>query len=102
MTTRSRVFHLRHHKRNRHFSDIFVHACCSCPSTQALQESWWDMMIEHFNLDLYVEISCLLHTTQMPSVLFGMSVISFAIKKDFFMSLEDFEYFHTLASSTDL
>ena len=45
---------------------------------------------------------CLLHTTQMPSVLFGMSVISFAIKKYFCMSLEDFEYFHTLASSTDL
>ena len=42
---------------NRHFSDIFVRACCSCPSTQALQEAWWDMMIEHFNLDLYVEIS---------------------------------------------
>jgi hypothetical protein len=42
---------------NRHFSDIFVHACCSCPSTKALQEAWWDMMIEHFNLDLYVEIS---------------------------------------------
>ena len=42
---------------NRHFSDIFVHDCCSCPSTQALQEAWWNMMIEHFNLDLYVEIS---------------------------------------------
>ena len=42
---------------NRHFSDIFVHACCSCPSTQVLQEAWWDMMIEQFNLDLYVEIS---------------------------------------------
>ena len=42
---------------NIHFSDIFVHDCCSCPSTQALQEAWWNMMIEHFNLDLYVEIS---------------------------------------------
>ena len=40
--------------------------------------------------------------TQMPSVLFGMSVISFAIKKELCMSLEHFEYFHTLASSTDL
>ena len=42
---------------NIHFSDIFVHDCFSCPSTQALQEAWWNMMIEHFNLDLYVEIS---------------------------------------------
>ena len=29
---------------NRHFYDIFVHACYSCPSTQVLQEAWWDMM----------------------------------------------------------
>jgi hypothetical protein len=34
-----------------------VNACCSCPGTQFLQEAWWDMIIEHFNLDLYVEIS---------------------------------------------
>ena len=42
---------------NRQFSDIFVHACCSCPGAQFLQKTWWDMIIEHFNLDLYVEIS---------------------------------------------
>ena len=24
---------------------------------KTLQEAWWDMMIEHFNLDFYVEIS---------------------------------------------
>jgi hypothetical protein len=24
---------------------------------QFLQKTWWDMIIEHFNLDLYVEIS---------------------------------------------
>ena len=42
---------------NRQFSDIFVHACCSCPGTQFLQKTWWDMIIEHFNLDLYFEIS---------------------------------------------
>jgi hypothetical protein len=42
---------------NRHFSDIFVHACCSCPGAQVLQKTWWDMIIEHFNFDLYVEIS---------------------------------------------
>ena len=45
---------------NRQFSDIFVHACCSCPGTQIwqfIQEAWWDMIIEHFNLDFYVEIS---------------------------------------------
>ena len=41
---------------NRQFSDIFVHACCSCPGTQFLQKTWWDMIIEHFNLDLYFEI----------------------------------------------
>jgi hypothetical protein len=35
----------------------------------------------------------------MPSVLFGMSVISFTII--FVISLEDFEYFYILASSTD-
>jgi hypothetical protein len=33
---------------------IFVHACCRCPGPQALREAWWDMIIEHFNLDLYV------------------------------------------------
>ena len=42
---------------NRQFSDIFFHACCSCPGAQFLQKTWWDMIIEHFNLDLYVEIS---------------------------------------------
>ena len=28
---------------NRHFSDIIVHACCSCSGTQFLQEAWWDI-----------------------------------------------------------
>jgi hypothetical protein len=42
---------------NRQFSDIFLHACCSCPGAQFLLKTWWDMIIEHFNLDLYVEIS---------------------------------------------
>ena len=33
------------------FFYMFVHVCCICPGTRALQEAWWDMMIEHFNLD---------------------------------------------------
>ena len=39
------------------FPVSMIHSGCSSPGTLFLEEAWWDMMIEHFNLDLYVEIS---------------------------------------------
>jgi hypothetical protein len=40
---------------NRQFSDIFVHACCSCLGTQFLHKTWWDMIIDKFNT--YMNVS---------------------------------------------
>ena len=39
------------------FSDVYVHACCSCICTLELRELWWGIIIENFPLQLYSELS---------------------------------------------
>ena len=41
----------------RQYFDIFVHVCCNCTVTQILQDTWFDIVIENFDLQLYLEIS---------------------------------------------
>lgn len=41
---------------NRFYRDLYVHICCSCPGTMILQDTWWDIIIENFPLELFVEL----------------------------------------------
>ena len=41
----------------RNFSDVYVHACCNCNGTSDLRNVLWDIIIENFRLDLFVELS---------------------------------------------
>jgi hypothetical protein len=36
---------------------MFVHVCCNCQYHFEIQNIWWDLIIEHFCFELYVELS---------------------------------------------
>jgi hypothetical protein len=36
---------------------MFVHVCCNCQYNFEIQNIWWDLIIEHFCFELYVELS---------------------------------------------
>ena len=62
---------------NRHFlTYLFI------LRTQALQEAWWDMIIEYFNLDLYVEISQY-DNEQRYKILLGKKLSTFINEFDY-------------------
>ncbi|CAG2242588.1 unnamed protein product [Mytilus edulis] len=39
------------------FKDVYVHACCNCPSTNAQREVWWDILSDNFPVQLYCELN---------------------------------------------
>ncbi|CAG2254224.1 unnamed protein product [Mytilus edulis] len=39
------------------FKDVYVHACCNCPSTNEQCEVWWDILSNNFPVQLYCELS---------------------------------------------
>ena len=41
----------------KQYTDIFVHMCCNCPHSFEIQNIWWDLIIEIFCLELFVELS---------------------------------------------
>lgn len=41
----------------RNFKDVYVHACCNCPSTNAQREVWWDILSDNFPVQLYCELN---------------------------------------------
>ena len=40
----------------RTFTDVYVHACCNCTSTSDLRSVLWDIILENFTFDLFVEL----------------------------------------------
>jgi hypothetical protein len=38
-------------------NDIFVHVCCNSQYSFEIQNIWWDLIIENFCLELYLELS---------------------------------------------
>lgn len=42
---------------SRHFCDLFVHACCNCNATRYIQDTWWDLIMENFDVELFVELN---------------------------------------------
>ena len=41
----------------RQFSDVYVHACCNCTGTFEYRELWWNIIVENFPVQLFVEFS---------------------------------------------
>ena len=41
----------------KQYTDIFVHVCYNCQYSVEIQIIWWDLIIENFCLELYVELS---------------------------------------------
>lgn len=55
---------------HKSFSDVMMHSSCECPFTANQRDTFFELIIENFHLDLYVELSCY-DSTSLYCVLLG-------------------------------